>query len=61
MNLATEDNHLPDELHRQHNVSFEKVVKLLDTVQAYKFKARRTSVYDALREILISGPSLQRG
>ena len=54
MNLTPEDNLLLEELCQQHNVSFEKVVKLLDAVQVYEFKARRTGVYDALREILKS-------
>ena len=54
MNLATEDSHLLEELCIEHDVSFEKVIKLLNTVQAYEFKARRTGIYDALREILKS-------
>ena len=54
MNLDTEDNHLLEELCNEHNVSFEKVVKLLNTVQAYEYKTRRTGVYDALREVLKS-------
>ena len=43
-----------EELCQQHKVSFDKVVKLLDTVREYEFKERRTGVYDALREILSS-------
>jgi len=61
MNLTPEDNLLLEELCRQHNVSFEKVVELLDTVKAYEFKGRRTGVYDALREVLNSRPSLEQG
>lgn len=60
MNLATEDNHLLKDLCREHNVSFEKIIKLLDTVQSYEFKDRRTGVYDALREILKSGQTQKR-
>jgi hypothetical protein len=60
MNLATEDNHLLEDLCSEHNVSFEKVVKLLNTVQLYEFKGRRTGVYDALREILKSGQTQKR-
>ena len=54
MNLTTEDQRLLKELCQQHKVSFDKVVKLLDTVREYEFKERRTGVYDALREILSS-------
>jgi hypothetical protein len=54
MNLTTEDQRLLEELCQQHKVSFDKVVKLLDTVREYEFKERRTGVYDALREILQS-------
>ena len=52
MNLSTEDKRLLEDLCRQHSVSAEKVLKLLDTVRDYEFKERRTGVYDALREIL---------
>lgn len=52
MNLTAEDQRLLEELCREHQVSFDKVVKLLDTVREYEFKERRTGVYDALREIL---------
>lgn len=52
MNLTTEDQQLLEELCREHQVSLDKVVKLLDTVREYEFKERRTGVYDALREII---------
>ena len=52
MNLTNEDNQLLQELCSQHQVSFEKVVKLLDAVREYEFKDRRSGIYDALREIL---------
>ena len=54
MNLTTEDRQLLKELCEQHDVSFDKVVKLLDTVREYEFKDRRTGIYDALREVLKS-------
>jgi hypothetical protein len=54
MNLTTEDQRLLEELCREHQVSLDKVIKLLDTVREYEFKERRTGVYDALREILSS-------
>ena len=52
MNLTDEDKNLLEELCRQHDISFDKVVKLLTTVREYEFKERRTGIYDALREIL---------
>lgn len=52
MNLTTEDQRLLEELCQEHQVSLDKVVKLLDTVREYEFKERRTGVYDALREVM---------
>lgn len=52
MNLSDEDTILLQELCRQHEVSFEKVVKMLSIVREYEFKDRRSGIYDALREIL---------
>ena len=49
-----EDKILLEELCRQHELSFEKVLKLLETVYEYEFKERRTGIYDALRDILKS-------
>jgi hypothetical protein len=57
VNLSAEDKRLLEDLCRQHGVSQEKVLKLLDAVREYEFKDRRTGVYDALREILKSKPS----
>lgn len=57
MNLSMEDKRLLQELCEQQGVSQEKVLKLLETVQEYEFKDRRTGVYDALREILKSKPA----
>jgi hypothetical protein len=54
MNLSSEDKQLLQELCEQNNVSGEKVIKLLETIQEYEFKDRRNGVYDALREILKS-------
>lgn len=61
MKLSSEDIVLLKELCSQHEVSFEKVIKLLDTVQEYEFKDRRTGIYDALRDILKSRPSGEVG
>lgn len=57
MNLSPDDGRLLTELCEQHGVSPGKVLKLLDAVREYEFKERRTGVYDALREILKSGPA----
>lgn len=54
MNLSDEDTILLQELCRQHEVSFDKVVKMLSIVREYEFKDRRSGIYDALREILIT-------
>ena len=51
MNLTTEDQRLLEDLCQQHQVSFDKVVKLLDTDREYEFKERRTGVYDALNSM----------
>lgn len=56
MKLSTDDKLLLEELCAQHQVSYAKVLKLLDTIQEFEFKERRTGVYDALRYILRSYP-----
>jgi hypothetical protein len=57
MKLSTEDKTLLKELCLQHQVNYEKVLKLLDTVQQYEFKERRTGIYDTLRDILRRMPN----
>lgn len=52
MNLSIEDKQLLEELCQQHGVQQEKVLKLLETIQEYELKERRTGVYDALKRIL---------
>ena len=54
MNLTTEDKRLLQELCNRHSVSYDKVIQLLKTVNAYELKDRRTGIYDALREIITS-------
>lgn len=54
MKLNEDDKNLLKELSVQYNVSFEKVVKLLDTVKEYEFKDRRTGIYEVLAEIIKS-------
>ena len=56
MNLTTEDERLLEELCEHHGVSYDKVLKLLKTVQEHELKDRRHGIYDALREILKSNP-----
>jgi len=54
MKLNDDDKTLLAELCSQYRVSFEKVIKLLDTERDFEFKERRTGIYDALREIVNS-------
>lgn len=56
MKLSAEDKKTLQELCLQHQVSYEKVLKLLDTIQEYEFKERRTGIYDALRDIINNMP-----
>jgi hypothetical protein len=57
MNLSSEDKTLLKELCIQHQVNYEKVLKLLVTIQEFEFKDRRTGIYDALRDILRRMPN----
>lgn len=52
MKLSIDDRLLLKELCSQHQVSYEKVIRLLDVIQEYEFKDRRTGIYDTLRDIL---------
>lgn len=54
MKLNEEDKGLLKELCAQYHVSFEKVIKMLDTVKEFEFKDRRTGIYDVLSEIIKS-------
>jgi Small protein found in certain Dnd DNA modification systems len=54
MKLSEEDKKLLAELCSQNQVSYEKVLLLLDKEREYEFKDRRTGIYDALREIVRS-------
>lgn len=55
MKLKDEDKQLLRELCIQYNVSYEKMLMLLDTTKEFEFKDRRTGIYDALTEIIRSG------
>lgn len=57
MLLSAEDKELLKDLCSQHQVSYEKVIRLLDTVKNYEFKDRRIGIYDALRDILRELPN----
>lgn len=52
ISLTLEDKRLLEDLCEQQNLNYEKVIKLLETVQEYEFKDRRRGIYDALREII---------
>ena len=52
MKLKEEDKELLKELCSQYQVSFEKVLKLMDTVKEYELKERRVGLNDALKEII---------
>lgn len=52
MNLSYQDKELLATLCSEHRVSYEKVMKLLDTIQEYELKDRRTGIYDDLRDVL---------
>jgi hypothetical protein len=54
MKLSDQDKNLLAELCDQHKVSYNKVLKLLETIREYEFKDRRTGVYDAIKDIIQS-------
>ncbi len=51
--LSEQDKQLLEELCLQHDVSVEKVIKLLSTVREYEFKDRRAGIYGALKKIVL--------
>lgn len=55
MKLTGEDQRLLQQLCEEHRVSYDKVLKLLDTVKEYEFKDRRHGIYEALKEIVAGG------
>lgn len=54
MKFSDVDQQLLQELCHQHNVSYDKVMKLIDVEIEYEFKERRAGIYDALRDIIAS-------
>ena len=61
MILEQEDVELLKELCSQHEINFEKVLKLLDIERSYEFKDRRTGIYEALRGVLKNDLSSAEG
>lgn len=54
MKLKDDDKQLLKELCVQYNVSFDKMLKLLDATKEFEFKERRAGIYDALADIIKS-------
>ena len=52
MNLTFQDRELLREICRENDVSYDKIIRLLETVRDYEFKERRRGINDALRTIL---------
>lgn len=52
MKLTEQDIQLLKELCEQHNVSFDKVMKLIETEKEYQQRNNRIGVYDTLKEII---------
>ena len=53
-NKTTLDNDLLKNLCDQYDLSYEKMIELLDTEKVYQLKDRRTGVYDALKKVIKS-------
>jgi len=60
MKLSDQDKALLAQLCDQHKISYNKVLKLLDTIKEYEFKDRRTGIYDALKDIIKSDLAIGR-
>lgn len=52
MNLSSEDKQLLQDLCNQHEIQYDKVVKLLEAEREYEFKHHRSGIYEALRGIM---------
>jgi len=53
-NKSRMDDDLLKELCVQYDLSFEKMLKLLETVKEYQFQDRRSGIYDAFKEVIKS-------
>jgi hypothetical protein len=54
MNLSNEDRKLLRDMCQEHNVSFDKIIKLIDVNRQFQFKERRSGIYEAIYEIITS-------
>jgi hypothetical protein len=54
MKLSSDDKAILKDLCNQFDVSYEKMLRLLDTVKEFEFKDRRTGIYNALSDIIKS-------
>jgi len=54
MKLNEADNKLLKELCEQYDLSYEKIIKLLEVIKENEFKERRVGVYESLKEIIMS-------
>jgi hypothetical protein len=52
MKLSEDDKKILKELCEQHKVSYEKVIKLIETEKEYVQRNARVGIYDALKEII---------
>ncbi len=52
MKLQEEDKQILQELCREYDVKYEKILQLLETEKEYQFKDRRTGIYEALKSII---------
>lgn len=52
MKLSEHDKQLLKELCEQHNVDFEKVLKLIQTEKDYQQKGNRVGIFDALKDVI---------
>jgi hypothetical protein len=54
MKLKEEDKQLLKELCGNYYVSYEKILKLLETTKEFEFKERRAGIYEVLSDIIKS-------
>ena len=52
MKLQEEDKQILQDLCREYDVKYEKILQLLETEKEYQFKDRRTGIYEALKAII---------
>lgn len=52
MKLTEQDKQILKDLCTQHNVNYDKVLKLIETEEEYLLRGNRVGIYDALKEII---------